>query len=175
MKILILNGSPRQGNCAAAIKAFVSGIGRQHQVEVLNTTDLNIAACKACDACKSRMGCIDTDDTNAVVGKVVDADMLVFVSPVYWWGVSAQLKLVIDKCYSRGSELKNKKAAVIIAGGSPVDAEQYQLIRRQFDCICEYLDWKKLFHLDYYAYEKDELAGRPEALAELKAEGANLG
>ena len=43
-------------------------------------------------------GCVAADDTNRVIDSLVDADMIVFGTPVYWWGMTAQLKLVIDKC-----------------------------------------------------------------------------
>lgn len=51
--------------------------------------------------------------------------MILFATPVYWWGMSAQLKLIIDKCYCRGLQLKNKKVGTIVVGGSPVDSIQY--------------------------------------------------
>ena len=71
--------------------------------------------------------------------------MILFTTPVYWWGMSAQLKLVIDKCYCRGLQLKNKKVGVIAVGGSPVDSIQYELINKQFDCMADYLSWDMLF------------------------------
>ena len=49
-----------------------------------------------------------------IVDKMVAADMILFVSPVYWWGITAQLKLVIDKAYCKGTLLKNKKASCIL-------------------------------------------------------------
>ena len=59
--------------------------------------------------------------------------MILFATPVYWWGMSAQLKLIIDKCYCRGLQLKNKKVGTIVVGGSPVDSIQYELIDKQRD------------------------------------------
>lgn len=63
--------------------------------------------------------------------------MILFATPVYWWGMSAQLKLIIDKCYCRGMQLKNKKVGTIVVGGSPVDSIQYELIDKQFDCMAK--------------------------------------
>lgn len=71
--------------------------------------------------------------------------------------MSAQLKLVIDKCYCRGLQLKNKKVGVIAVGGSPVDSIQYELINKQFDCMADYLSWDMLFQKSYYASEKQIL------------------
>ena len=72
----------------------------------------------------------------------------IFAKPVYLWVMSAQLKLIIDKCYCRGLQLKNKKVGTIVVGGSPVDSIQYELIDKQFDCMAKYLSW------DRYAFPK---------------------
>lgn len=174
MKIVILNGSPRKGNTVTAIDAFIEGAKDRHEIEVVDTYKLKIGPCMACGACECQKGCVAKDDTNALVDKLVAADLIVFASPVYWWGITAQMKLVIDKCYCRGLQLKGKKVGVIIVGGSPTDNEQYRLIRGQFGCISRYLEWDVLFHKDYYAYAKEDMAGNEAARAELKAEGEKL-
>ena len=92
--------------------------------------------------------CVDKDDTNPTIDKIASADMILFATPVYWWGMSAQLKLIIDKCYCRGLQLKNKKVGTIVVGGSPVGSIQYELIDKQFDCMAKYLSW------DRYAFPK---------------------
>lgn len=174
MKILVLNGSPRKGNSVAAINAFVEGVGANHEIEVVDTYKLKVSPCMACGACQCTNGCVAKDDSNAITDKVVAADLVVFVSPVYWWGITAQMKMVIDKLYCRGAKLKGKKIGAIIVGGSPVEEEQYDLIRRQFACIAEYLQWDILFHKDYFATEKDDLVKSETAITEIKALGANL-
>lgn len=173
MKILILNGSPRKGNSVTAINAFTEGARENNEVEIVDTYKLKVSPCVACKKCEYQNGCVAKDDSNMIVDKMVAADMIVFASPVYWWGITAQMKLVIDKCYCRGKLLRNKKIGVIIVGGSPVDNEQYKLIRGQFSCISKHLDWNIVFHKDYYASAKDDLAGNAEALEELREEGKN--
>ena len=100
--------------------------------------------------------------------------MILFATPVYWWGMSAQLKLIIDKCYCRGLQLKNKKVGTIVVGGSPVDSIQYELIDKQFDCMADYLSWDMLFQKSYYASEKTDLAKDKNSLKELEDIGKNL-
>ena len=174
VKILVLNGSPRKGNSVTAINAFAEGAKAKNEVEIVDTYKLNVSPCMACGACQCTNGCAMSDDSNLIADKAVNSDMIVFVSPVYWWGITAQLKMILDKFYCRGTKLKNKKIGVIIVGASPVEEEQYALIRGQFKCISEYLEWDILFHKDYYASAKDDLAKNTEALAELKAEGEKL-
>lgn len=167
MRILILNGSPRQGNCFTAINAFLQGLSEEHEAEVLNTYDYSIAPCKECNQCGCLRGCVDNDDTNYVVDKIIASDLIVFVSPVFWWNISAQLKLVMDKAYSKGLLLKGKQGAVIIVGGNPTDNLQYDLIRKQFSCVAQFLGRDILFYKEYYAHDLGDLASNPMAIAEL--------
>lgn len=157
MKIVIVNGSARKGNTLAAIEAFVEGAKERHEVEMIQPEKLTIDFCKGCGVCECHKGCVDKDDTNSTIDKIVAADLVVFATPVYWWGMSAQLKLIIDKCYCRGAQLKGKKVGVFVVGGSPVEAEQYALIKAQFDCMAKFLAWDMLFYQSFYATAKDDL------------------
>ena len=172
--IIIINGSARKGNTLTAINALIKGASEKNEIEVIEPDKLQIAPCKGCGACQCHKGCVDNDDTNPTIDKIAAADMILFTTPVYWWGMSAQLKLVIDKCYCRGLQLKNKKVGVIAVGGSPVDSIQYELINKQFDCMADYLSWDMLFQKSYYASEKTDLAKDENSLKELENIGKNL-
>lgn len=174
MKIAIVNGSPRKGNTVTAIQAFVSGASADHDIEIINADALNIVPCKGCDACGCTKGCVAKDDTNETVDKLVAADMILFATPVYWWGMTAQLKLVIDKCYCKGAYLKDKKVGIIAVGGSGTDNLQYTLIKQQFECIAKYLSWDILFYKPYSASDRDDLAKDTAAIFELKSLGSTL-
>ena len=154
MKVIIINGSARKGNTLTAIEAFVKGASEKNEIEIIEPDKLNIAPCKGCGVCQCSKGCVDKD--------------------VYWWGMSAQLKLIIDKCYCRGLQLKNKKVGTIVVGGSPVDSIQYELIDKQFDCMAKYLSWNLLFQKSYYATAKDELSKNQDAMKELEDIGKEL-
>lgn len=175
MNILVLNGSPRKGNTVTAIEAFKAGaVSAGHEVEVVDTYKLKVGPCVACGTCECYKGCVAKDDSNEIVDRIVAADMVVWTTPIYWWGMTAQLKLVLDKCYCKGVQLKGKKTGVIAVGGSPVSNPQYRLVREQFECIAKYLDWDIKFHRSYYATLATDLAENEEALAELRADGAAL-
>ena len=167
MKIVILNGSARKGNTSAAIQAFRKGAEGKHEIEVIEPHKLHIAPCKGCGACQCHKGCVDKDDTNPTIDAIAAADMILFASPVYWWGITGQLKLVIDKCYCRGMQIKGKKVGLIVTGGAPVDNVQYELIEKQFD-------WDMLFQKRYSANAKDELAKNEAVMAELEELGKEL-
>ena len=174
MKIVIINGSARKGNTLTAINAFIKGASEKNEIEIIEPDKLNIAPCKGCGVCQCSKRCVDKDDTNPTIDKIAAADMILFATPVYWWGMSAQLKLVIDKCYCRGLQLKNKKVGTIVVGGSPVDSIQYELIDKQFDCMAKYLSWDMLFNKSYYATARDELEKNKNSMNELEGIGKNL-
>ena len=98
MKIVILNGSARKGNTSAAIQAFRKGAEGKHEIEVIEPHKLHIAPCKGCGACQCHKGCVDKDDTNPTIDAIAAADMILFASPVYWWGITGQLN-----CFSISS------------------------------------------------------------------------
>ena len=113
MKIVIINGSARKGNTLTAINAFIKGADEKNEIEVIAPDKLHISPCKGCGACQCHKGCVDQDDTNPTINKLVEADMILFATPVYWWGMTAQLKQVIDKCSSLSNELLNVSRAEI--------------------------------------------------------------
>lgn len=174
MKILILNGSPRKGNTETAIQALMKGISSEHQVEVVDTHRLQIAPCKVCKACENAKGCVDKDDSNMILDKIMEADMLIFASPIYWFNISAQLKLVIDKFYARYKNFTEKKTGCIIIGAEAVTHPSYRLIMEQFQCMEEYLGWTSVFRASYSAWDAWELAENQEALEELTKIGETL-
>lgn len=180
-KILFLNGSPRlKGNTHFALKILEEQIdSTKNEVEFIDVTKYSVAGCMACDACQKNGGkCFMQDDTNQLVQKIVEADTIIFGSPVYWWGISAQLKALIDKMYSRAhsTELtdKKKKVGIISVGGDEVGAEQYRIISSQFRCICEYLGWEFAVDKEFSALNPGDLSAQEETLALLKELGKSL-
>lgn len=173
MKILILNGSPRMnGNTSYAMKTLAEGIAKntEHEVEILNVTRAKIGGCVDCGGCQKNGGdCIMKDDTKAVIEKIYASDAVVFASPVYWWGISSQLKAVLDKFHSRTEMFKkqNKKLGIFAVGEDEITGKQYELINTQFDCVCEYLGWEKVFGYFYSANLPGELSKSEEAAKEL--------
>ena len=174
MKIIIINGSARKGNTLTAINALIKGASEKNEIEVIEPDKLQIAPCKGCGACQCHKGCVDNDDTNPTIDKIAAADMILFTTPVYWWGITAQMKLVIDKCYCKGAYLKNKKVGIIVVGGANTNDKQYELIKGQFDCISGYLSWDLLFYNAYSATKTDDLANCQSAIKELESLGAML-
>lgn len=174
MKIVVINGSARKGNTLTAINAFVKGAEEKNKIEIIEPDKLNISPCMGCGVCQCHKGCVAKDDTNPTIDEIAAADMILFATPVYWWGMTGQLKLVIDKCYCRGMQMKGKKVGFIVVGGATTDNIQYELIGKQFECMAEYLSWDILFSKSYSANGKDELAKNVDAMEELETLGKNV-
>ncbi len=116
-RVLILSGSPRRGgNSDLLCDAFAEGARQAgHSVEKLRVSEQQIHPCIACYHCRDHGGaCVFQDDMAEVLQKMIDADVLVLASPVYFYSVDAQLKAVIDRTVARWLEVKNKEFYYII-------------------------------------------------------------
>ena len=181
MNALILNGSPRKnGNTSHALRAIEDGLKQNYTVESLNVYDFTFRPCRNCDACKRNGGnCIQADDTVKIINKITDADLIVFGSPVYWWGISAQLKDVVDKFYSRDDNSKptlrtKKKIGIVACGAETTDDPEYKLISDQFHCIAKFLGWEVVLDEAISAAAVDDLAKDAARLARLTETASKL-
>lgn len=115
-KILILSGSPRNGgNSDALCDAFAKGANDAgHAVEKIRVDEKNVAFCKACYACKKNGVCVIKDDMAEILQKMIDADVIVLASPVYFYSIDAQLKAVIDRTVARWLEVRDKELYYIV-------------------------------------------------------------
>ena len=122
MNILILSGSPRKGgNTELLAEAFAKGASAHHHVEIVSVRDYKVNPCLGCNACFEANGiCVQKDDMAAIYEKVNQADMLVIASPVYFYGISAQLKAIIDRFHNpiRDSFHIQKMALLLVGAAS---------------------------------------------------------
>jgi multimeric flavodoxin WrbA len=103
-RIIVLLGSPRKkGNSATLAQQVIAGAQAEGaQVESFFLHGMNIQPCNACDACLKTVepACIVDDDMQILYPKLQQADVIVLASPIYWFTVSAQAKLFMDRCYA---------------------------------------------------------------------------
>jgi multimeric flavodoxin WrbA len=124
-KAVILIGSPRaRGNCAALADRVGKGIEDSGgAVELVRLHGMDIRPCTACDSCQKDedSGCVVEDDMQKLYPLLREADGLVVASPVYWFTVSAQTKLFMDRCYAFGGPgghaFKGKRIGIILTYG----------------------------------------------------------
>lgn len=121
-KVLILSSSPRKnGNSAALCQQFAKGAEEAgHQVEIVDVARKKIAPCLGCNACYANGGnCVQKDDMAKIREKMLAADVIVLASPIYFYSMTAQLKLVIDRTYAFYQELAGKEFYFLITCGGP--------------------------------------------------------
>ena len=121
MNILILSGSPRKrGNTELLADAFAKGATKHHHVEIVFVHDYDVNPCLGCNACFKTNGiCVQKDDMCVIYEKMAKADMLVIASPVYFYGISAQLKAVIDRFHNPVRDTFHiKKMALLLVGAA---------------------------------------------------------
>lgn len=114
--ILILSGSPRKGgNSDLLCDRFAQGAREAgHRVEKLSLAQKKIGFCWGCYACKESGCCIQKDDMAEILQKMIDADVLVMASPVYFYSIDAQLKALIDRTVARWLEVRDKDFYYIV-------------------------------------------------------------
>lgn len=115
MKVLGVVGSPRKdGNCDVLVKEFLDAADADTEYIFLNEKDLY--GCNACMACVNG-DCVIDDDGNDIIKSLLDADILVFASPIYYGQMSAQAKAFVDRFYqisrNENKTLEGKKVVTI--------------------------------------------------------------
>lgn len=111
-KILILSGSPRRGgNSDLLCDAFMRGARESgNHVVKIRIAEKKVAPCRGCYFCREHAGkCVCSDDMAEILQAMIDADVLVLASPVYFYSIAAQLKAVIDRTVARWLEVKDKE------------------------------------------------------------------
>ena len=101
--IIILTGSMRtNGNTALLAQKFADGAAVNNNVKIVSVADYKVNPCIGCNSCFSREGnqCFQNDDMIQIYEKLRNADIVVIASPVYFYGISAQLKAIVDRLHT---------------------------------------------------------------------------
>ena len=129
-KVVVLLGSPRKkGNSTILANRIIKGAQEAGaEVETFYLNGMHIRPCQACYACqkKDSKGCAQDDDMQQIYPKLVEADAWVIASPVYWFNMSAQTKLFMDRCLALlayGNQAFRKKIAIAMSYG---DADPFR-------------------------------------------------
>ena len=115
VQVLGISGSPRRnGNTELLIREFMRGTeSGGHKTELIILSELKISPCTSCGSCQKNGKCIIIDDMQLMHKKLLEVDCIVFASPIYFCGVSAQLKSFIDRCQTLWSRKFILKQALI--------------------------------------------------------------
>lgn len=156
-KVLILSGSPRKGgNSDALCDQFMRGaVEAGNEVENIRVAEKKIGYCSGCYYCQKTGGvCAKKDDMTELLQKMIDADVIVFASPVYFYSVDAQLKTVIDRTVARWTEVRDKEFYYIMTCADAAVASQQRTLecfRGYADCVEGAKEMGVIYGVDVYA------------------------
>ena len=145
MNIIVLQGSPnKNGSTAILVEEFMRGARQAgHAVERVDVADADIAPCTGCVACGYEGPCVQQDDMDALRRKILAADMLVFATPLYYYGMSAQLKIVIDRFCSANYSITGKrmKSALLTVAWNG-DSWTFDALMAHYQTLVRYLSFQ---------------------------------
>ena len=140
-KVLIISSSPRKGgNSDLLCDEFMKGaLEAGNEVEKIFLKDKTVHPCTGCSVC-SMYGkpCPQKDDAAEIVEKMIAADVIVMATPVYFYTMCGQMKIMIDRCCARYTEITNKEFYFIIAAAENDKAMMERTIdgfRGFLDCL----------------------------------------
>lgn len=138
-KVLIISGSPRKGgNSDILCDRFMQGAEEAgNTVEKVFLHDLEIGNCMACYGCRGTKKCVQKDDMELLLDKMVNADVLVLATPVYFYSMDGMLKTMIDRTLPRYTEVRNKDVYLIAtaAAGERFMHRTIDAMRGFTDCL----------------------------------------
>ena len=144
MKILVFSGSPRKtGKTAKMTEAFKKGAeSAGHEVVVYDVARMKIGGCLACEYChtKGEGKCIQKDDMQTIYPDLYSAEAIAFISPIYYFNMTAQIECAIQRFYPTGTIGNIKKYAGILCSASP---GVYGAGEKQMEDMAGYMGWEK--------------------------------
>ncbi len=119
--VLIISSSPRKGgNSDVLCDQFAKGAEEAgNTVEKIRLKDKNINYCNGCGVCIKGKPCPQKDDAAEMVQKMIDSDVIVMATPVYFYTMAAQMKTLIDRACARYMEIENKEFYFIMTAADP--------------------------------------------------------
>ena len=195
MNVIGINASPRKNaNTQTLVEAVLKGADKKGaQTRLVNLRELSIHGCLGCEGCKKHLGrCVQKDDLTPLLQELTGYDAIVLGTPVYWFHVSAQFKMLVDRLYcflEYGTDPKTgeeffrfdfpagKKFILVVSRG---DAEPAEMLPQLYDHLNEWLNVIPLSlgagsieFLHQYGAETDRKSARNNA--ELLEKAATMG
>lgn len=145
MRIVILMGSPnRKGSTNILVENFMKGAEEAgHICEGIDVCHANIHPCTGCVACGFEGPCVQKDDVEMIRQKLLASDMVVFATPLYYYGMSAQLKMVVDRFCAFNSSLNGRhlKSALLTVAWN-ADDWTFEALVSHYKTLVRYINFE---------------------------------
>ena len=143
MKIVVLQGSPnKKGSTFILADCFRQGAeDAGHTVEMIDVAHAKIHPCTGCIHCGYEGPCVQKDDVEEIRKNILVADMLVFATPLYYYGMSAQLKTLIDQFCAFNSSMQRKHMkSVLLTVAWNSDSWTFEALEAHYKTLVRYLN-----------------------------------
>lgn len=146
MKIVIINSSPHSDKDSTSkylAEKFAKGAkSAGHEIFTFDAAREETNPCQGCDHCGMDGDCIFRDAiSEKLMPKMLEADLLVLVTPLYYFGFSAQMKTVIDRFYSRTGKLHGKKSILLTTAWNTADWT-FTALKTHYETLVRYMEWQ---------------------------------
>lgn len=144
MKIVILEGSPnRQGSSHILAEAFAKGAEEaDNEVVTISAAHSDIKPCTGCISCGYDGPCVQKDDMEEIKREILRSDMVVFVTPLYYYGMSAQLKILVDRfCAFNGSIQRKRMKSALLSAAWNSDEWTFEALEAHYHTLVRYLNF----------------------------------
>lgn len=151
-KIIILNGSPRlHGNTAGLIDTFKKSAEKEgHEITIFNLQKMNIHPCLGClgGGKKANNPCVQEDDMQIIYPAYEEADIVVLASPMYYWSITAQLKMAFDRLFAVAEKdtyyTNPRKKCILLMVAEGNSKSNFEPIEHYYHSLLKHLGWVNL-------------------------------
>lgn len=139
-QVLVLMSSPRKhGNTDRLANAFIKGVEENgYSTEKIYVNYQNIKPCLGCNVCQKTNQCVQKDDMQEIYEKMLEAKVIVFASPVYFYTFNTSMKLLIDRTFAIEKTIHDKDFYLLTTGLAPEES-YFRIIKDTFqkyiDCL----------------------------------------
>ena len=178
MKIVVINSSPHSDGESTSkylAQRFIEGAkSAGHEVFTFDADKEDTHPCKGCDKCGMNGACIFKDAIETkLMPQMLEADLLVLVTPLYYFGMSAQLKIIVDRFYSRTTRLSGKKSMIMATAWNSNDWTM-EALQNHYETLVRYMDWTDVGQVWATGCGSRSLVERSEFGEQAYKIGANL-
>lgn len=145
MKIVVLKGSPnKHGSSNLLAQQFIRGAEEVgHAIEIIDAVHSDLHPCTGCVCCGYEGPCVQKDDMEKFRKQILEADMMVFVTPLYYYGMSAQLKVLVDRfCAINSSITRKQLKSALLSAAWNADDWTFDALEAHYHTLVRYLHLK---------------------------------
>lgn len=139
--IVVLIGSPRKGgNTEILANSFIDGAKENHDVKVISIADKKINGCTGCNFCYADQShrCKQKDGMQEIYEKLTPAEIIVIATPVYFYGVSSQLKCLIDRLHNPIRNNFKVKKLVLLSVAADTIPTVFDSVKTMYNSVLKY-------------------------------------